>query len=75
MSTRRRVLARSGFCRIEQSCGCGRVLELFVGPITLRFDAGSLQQVRDTIDAALRRLEREREDTRLFGGLTDRGQA
>lgn len=66
MSQRRRLLAESSFCRVERHCGCGRVLEVHLGALTLRFDPGSLRALQRTLSDALDALDREVEEGALL---------
>lgn len=74
---KRHSLARNSFCRIDQLCGCGRVIEVSVGAFSLRFDAGSLRKLGNTINEALSKLERESEEAALLLDVkpAPRGQA
>jgi hypothetical protein len=61
----KRRLAESSLCRVERSCGCGRVIEVHLGAVTLRFDRASLGTLQRTLTDALGALDREREDATL----------
>jgi hypothetical protein len=66
-------LAESSLVRVERSCGCGRVIEVHLGAVTLRFDHGSLASLHRTLGEALGALTREREDAALALDVNPRG--
>lgn len=69
----KRRLAESSLVRVERSCGCGRVLEVHLGAVTLRFDRASLSTLQRTLAEALVALDREQEDAALALDVRARG--
>lgn len=63
--SRYRVLARGPVGEVDTACGCGRVVRIHVGPVTLRFDREGLAALHQTLGNALATLARERHDTEL----------
>ncbi|MCB9602569.1 MAG: hypothetical protein H6720_19800 [Sandaracinus sp.] len=69
----KRRLAESSLCRVERSCGCGRVIEVHLGAVTLRFDRRSLATLARTLSDALHALDREHEEAALALDVQARG--
>ena len=66
---RRRMLAERGHFRLLDGDGCGRLLVLEIGPISIRLERAALLQLHDVVGAAVDRLRRERDAAvfELFG--------
>ncbi|MFW6067213.1 MAG: hypothetical protein ACOC97_02665 [Myxococcota bacterium] len=66
-----RLLARGPLGHVDMACGCGRVLRVHIGPVSLRFDRDGLAALHRTLGEALETLARERRDTELALDLTN----
>lgn len=62
---RREIVARNATCKVER-CSCG-MLHVTIGPLTLRFDPGALEEVHRALFDALARLSARDEVERLRG--------
>ncbi|MFW5925903.1 MAG: hypothetical protein ACOCV4_07030 [Myxococcota bacterium] len=60
-----RLLARGPIGHVDTACGCGRILRVHVGPVSLRFDRDGLAALHRVLGDALQTLDRERQDTAL----------